>query len=189
MKTKEEIRQELGRRLLLGEMMARNARKFPNKEALVYGDTRLNYKQFNARINRLGHALMPAAVLLCFVGPAAADLFSADLKGQPVKGPGAPAARIPEKERTAEKARPETLSPQDELARLSGLTKKEARPKPQPVPPPTSAGERFELTGKLEDKLNQTIKELLWEIVPPLAEKIIKEEIDKIKSELSDSGL
>ena len=58
MKSKEEIRQELGRRLLLGEMMARNARKFPNKEALVYGDTRLNYQQFNARINRLAHALM-----------------------------------------------------------------------------------------------------------------------------------
>jgi DNA-binding response OmpR family regulator len=124
-----------------------------------------------------------------FAGPAAADLFSADLKKQPVKGAGAPAARTPEKERAAEKIRPETLSPQDELARLSGLTKKEARPEPQPAPPPTAAGERFELTGKLEDKLNQTIKELLWEIVPPLAEKIIKEEIDKIKSELSDSGL
>jgi acyl-CoA synthetase (AMP-forming)/AMP-acid ligase II len=62
MKSKEEIRQELGRRLLLGEMMARNARKFPNKEALVYGDTRLNYRQFNARINRLAHALMDVGV-------------------------------------------------------------------------------------------------------------------------------
>src|SRR5512136_584514 len=62
MKSKEEIRQELGRRLLLGEMMARNARKFPNKEALVYGDTRLTYKQFNARINRLAHALMDLGV-------------------------------------------------------------------------------------------------------------------------------
>jgi fatty-acyl-CoA synthase len=61
-KSKEEIRQELGRRLLLGEMMARNARKFPNKEALVYGDTRLNYRQFNARINRLAHALMDVGV-------------------------------------------------------------------------------------------------------------------------------
>ena len=48
--------------------------------------------------------------------------------------------------------------------------------------------EKFELTGKLEDKLSLTIKELLWEIVPPLAEKIIKEEIDKIKSELNNSG-
>jgi CheY-like chemotaxis protein len=101
-----------------------------------------------------------------------------------------PPAKAPEKERAAEKARPETRSPQDELARLSGLTKREAKPESQPAaPPPTAAAERFELTGKVEDKLNQTIKELLWEIVPPLAEKIIKEEIDKIKSELSDSGL
>lgn len=52
-----------------------------------------------------------------------------------------------------------------------------------------AAPEHFSLTGKQEDRLNQTIKELLWEIVPPLAEKIIKEEIDKIKSELNDSGL
>ena len=44
------------------------------------------------------------------------------------------------------------------------------------------------MNGKLEERLNQTIKELLWEIVPPLAEKIIKEEIDKIKSELNESG-
>ncbi len=62
MKSKEEIRQELGRRLLLGEMMARNARKFPKKEALVYGDTRLNYQQLNARINRLGHALIDLGI-------------------------------------------------------------------------------------------------------------------------------
>ena len=99
-----------------------------------------------------------------------------------------PPDKAPEKERAAEKARPETLSPQDELARLSGLTKREAKPERQPAPPAADA-QRFELTGKVEDKLNQTIRELLWEIVPPLAEKIIKEEIDKIKSELSDSGL
>ena len=62
MKGKQAIRQELGRRLLLGEMMARNSRKFPNKEALVYGDTRLTYRQLNARINRLAHALMDLGV-------------------------------------------------------------------------------------------------------------------------------
>ena len=62
MRNKEAIREELGRRLLLGEMMARNARKFPNKEALVYGDTRLTYSQLNARINRLAHALMDLGI-------------------------------------------------------------------------------------------------------------------------------
>ena len=46
----------------------------------------------------------------------------------------------------------------------------------------------MDLTGKLEDKLTLTIKELIWEIVPSLAEKIIKEEIDKIKSEANNTG-
>src|SRR4030042_1821739 len=62
MKSKEAIRQELGRRLLLGEMMARNARKFPDREALVYGDRRSTYSQLNARINQLAHALMDIGI-------------------------------------------------------------------------------------------------------------------------------
>ena len=45
------------------------------------------------------------------------------------------------------------------------------------------------MTGKLEEKLSLTIRELLWEIVPPMAEKIIKEEIDKIKAELNNNSL
>jgi fatty-acyl-CoA synthase len=62
MKSKEAIRQELGRRLLLGEMMARNARKFPDREALVYGDRRSTYRQLNGRINQLAHALMDIGI-------------------------------------------------------------------------------------------------------------------------------
>ena len=58
MKDKQAIEEALGRRLLLGEMIARGARKFPDKEALIYGDTRLTYRQFNARVNRLAHALL-----------------------------------------------------------------------------------------------------------------------------------
>ncbi len=56
------IQAELSRRLLLGEAVARNARKFPDKEAVVFGDTRLTYRQFNARINRLAHALMDIGI-------------------------------------------------------------------------------------------------------------------------------
>src|SRR5512136_273431 len=56
------IEGELGRRLLLGETIARNVRKFPDKEAVVYGKTRLTYKQFNARINRLAHALLDIGI-------------------------------------------------------------------------------------------------------------------------------
>ncbi|MDD8011936.1 MAG: response regulator [Acidobacteriota bacterium] len=91
---------------------------------------------------------------------------------------------IVKKEPVLEKTRPETHSPQDELALLTVKPKKEARTEPAAAVP-----EKFAMTDKLEDKLSQTIKQLLWEIVPPLAEKIIKEEIEKIKSDLNDSGL
>jgi acyl-CoA synthetase (AMP-forming)/AMP-acid ligase II len=62
MEDKKAIEETLGRRLLIGEMMARNARKFPDREAMVYGDTRLTYKQFNARINQIAHALMDLGI-------------------------------------------------------------------------------------------------------------------------------
>jgi DNA-binding response OmpR family regulator len=91
-------------------------------------------------------------------------------------------------EPAAEKARPESLSPQDELDRLAGPPKKEPKADAKAsVEPPLP--DKFELTGKLEEKLGLTIKELLWEIVPPMAEKIIKEEIDKIKSDLNNNSL
>lgn len=48
----------LSKRLLVGETIARNARRFPDKEALIYGDVRLTYSEFNSRINRLSHAFM-----------------------------------------------------------------------------------------------------------------------------------
>ena len=59
---KQAIQESLGRRLLLGEMMARNSRKFPDKEALVYGDTRLTNRQFSERINQLAHALLDPGI-------------------------------------------------------------------------------------------------------------------------------
>jgi fatty-acyl-CoA synthase len=62
MKDRESIEQTLGKRLLLGEMVARNARKFPDKEALIYGEMRLTYRQFNARINQLAHGLLDIGV-------------------------------------------------------------------------------------------------------------------------------
>lgn len=47
--------------------------------------------------------------------------------------------------------------------------------------------QKEEILGKVEDPLTIAIKEILWEIVPPLAEKIIKDEIKKIKSEIDSS--
>jgi len=40
------------------------------------------------------------------------------------------------------------------------------------------------IVEKVEDKLTVSVKEILWEIVPPLAEKIIQSEIKKLKSEI-----
>lgn len=125
----------------------------------------------------------PAQTL--YAGPDVQDRLAPTPKAPPAP-PAAP-EKAPARERSGEKPRAEALSPQDELARLSDLAKREPRPEPAPRPAAAEA-QRIELTGKLEDRLNQTIKELLWEIVPPLAEKIIKEEIDKIKTELNESG-
>jgi fatty-acyl-CoA synthase len=61
-KSRLSIEEALSRRLLLGEIMTRNSRKFPDKEALVYGNVRLTYSQLNARINRLAHALLALGI-------------------------------------------------------------------------------------------------------------------------------
>ena len=62
MKDSQAIEEALGRRLLLGKTIVRNSRKYPDKEALIYGKTRLTYKQLNARINRLAHALLDIGI-------------------------------------------------------------------------------------------------------------------------------
>ncbi len=124
-----------------------------------------------------------------FAEPGKAGLFSPAPKIELEGGLDFPKAAAAPRESPGDRARLDTLSPQDELARLSHLAKREARHEPEIRAAVDRAAERFALTGRQEDRLNQTIKELLWEIVPPLAEKIIKEEIDKIKSELNDSGL
>ena len=55
----------------------------------------------------------------------------------------------------------------------------------QPLLADLAALNKEAIAGKMEDKLTLAIKELLWDIIPPLAEKIIKEEIDKIKSNMN----
>jgi len=123
-----------------------------------------------------------------FAGPDALDLLSPSRKAAAPKGLDLLAEKVAPKELVVEKVKQEVLSLQDELARLTTKPKKEAKIEaPAPVAP--VGGDKFELTDKLEAKLSRTIKELLWEIVPPLAEKIIKDEIDKIKSDLNESGL
>jgi DNA-binding response OmpR family regulator len=48
-----------------------------------------------------------------------------------------------------------------------------------------SQEQKEEIFEKVEDKMTLVIKEILWEIVPSLADKIIKEEISKIKSDMN----
>ena len=61
-KDRQAIEEALGRRLLLGTTIVRNVHKFPHKEAVIYGKTRLTYEQFNSRINRLAHALLDIGI-------------------------------------------------------------------------------------------------------------------------------
>jgi acyl-CoA synthetase (AMP-forming)/AMP-acid ligase II len=44
--------------LLLGEMLARNARKCPDLEATIFRDRRITYEELDRRVNRLANALL-----------------------------------------------------------------------------------------------------------------------------------
>jgi CheY-like chemotaxis protein len=106
------------------------------------------------------------------------------------KGAEGRAEKLSAEELFIQKIRPEAISPEAELKKLSQAPPRErerdAKSEPR-ADAGLTAGEKLDLTGKLEDKLTLTIKELIWEIVPSLAEKIIKEEIDKIKAEANDT--
>jgi DNA-binding response OmpR family regulator len=115
------------------------------------------------------------------------DFVSANQKGNKDKGSPVLLEKIFDEKSFVQKVRPEVVSPEAELEKLSPTPQKEIKVEP-PVDGGLSLKEKIDLTGKLEDKLTLTIKELIWEIVPSLAEKIIKEEIDKIKSEVNDTG-
>jgi len=104
-----------------------------------------------------------------------------------IKGSAEKLEKLFDEELFIQKVRPEMMSPEAELEKLSHAPKQETKIE-LPAEGGLSAKEKMDLTGKLEDKLTLTIKELIWEIVPHLAEKIIKEEIDKIKSEVNRTG-
>ena len=50
------------RRLVLGEILARNARREPDRTALVYGDSSLTFAELDTRVNRLANALADRGV-------------------------------------------------------------------------------------------------------------------------------
>ncbi len=49
---------EMSRQLLLGEMLARNARKCPDLEGVIFRDARIRYREMDERVNRLANALL-----------------------------------------------------------------------------------------------------------------------------------
>jgi len=53
---------ELSKQLVLGEVLARQARKSPEKEAFVFKDKSLSYAQFNQRVNREANGLIALGV-------------------------------------------------------------------------------------------------------------------------------
>ncbi len=54
----QEVRLANMRQLTIGEMVARNAAKNPDREALVFEGKRFSYREFDARTNRLANALL-----------------------------------------------------------------------------------------------------------------------------------
>jgi len=48
---------EISKQLVFGQVLVRQARKFPDAEALVFRDKRYTYTQFNERVNRLANGL------------------------------------------------------------------------------------------------------------------------------------
>ncbi len=53
---------ELSKQLVLGEVLARQARNSPQKEALVFKNKRYTYGQFNERVNRMANGLIALGI-------------------------------------------------------------------------------------------------------------------------------
>jgi fatty-acyl-CoA synthase len=49
---------ESSRKLLLGEILARNARKWPDSEATIFREKRITNREFDQRVNRLANAML-----------------------------------------------------------------------------------------------------------------------------------
>lgn len=52
----------MSRQLLLGEVIARNARKFPGNEVLIFGERRITCRELDERVNRLANAMLSMGI-------------------------------------------------------------------------------------------------------------------------------
>jgi len=53
-----DIGENMMRRLNLGDCLRRSTRRYADKEAVVFKDERIDYREFNQRVNRFGSAMM-----------------------------------------------------------------------------------------------------------------------------------
>ena len=58
----EKFALEMARQLVLGEIPSRNARKYPDREALIFAEKRITWRQLDERSNRLGNALLARGI-------------------------------------------------------------------------------------------------------------------------------
>ena len=52
----------LSRQLLLGEILARYTRKYPDNEMIIFGENRVRYKEMEERVNRLANVLIAKGI-------------------------------------------------------------------------------------------------------------------------------
>ncbi len=57
-----KVQEHLTRELVIGELVAKNARKYPEKFALKMGDHSLTYSQWNLRVNKLANSFSEAGI-------------------------------------------------------------------------------------------------------------------------------
>lgn len=62
-RTDSQFEVDQSRQLLLGEMLARNARKYPDLEAVIFRDKRIRYRELDERVNRLANALLQKGII------------------------------------------------------------------------------------------------------------------------------
>ena len=52
----------MSRQLLLGEIVARNARRYPDEEVMIFGERRITCREMEERVNRLANAMLSTGI-------------------------------------------------------------------------------------------------------------------------------
>ena len=92
--TQQHRELERSRRLVLGEILARNARREPDRTALVFEDRSLTFAELDRRVNQLANALADRGVeggdkvaVLMYNGPEVVESFFAVPEAGRLPGP------------------------------------------------------------------------------------------------------